>query len=360
MCNPNYTLKRKARYVVCGYSQIQGVDYNETYAPTTLAVLTTLHIISMMKYNLGTFDVSAAFLEGTADCKMYARLPSSIATGKDLNLRVEIVGNWYGMKQGPKIWNDQLNSIMLKLDFTRCPVHPCIYMKIINGIYLIIVVHVDDGLMGCNDAHEFDIFIVQFQQHVRKATVTRDIKKFTGININYNQSEGVAQISHEVYIESKFSKFIKPSVTTPMLNTTNLRTAEPNNNNDSLLSDTGTFRFICDRARPDILVAVGESFTGGDKNPSDLHVKTSERIKQYLHNTKDMYIRLGSPGKLCLFGYSDASYIIDGNAKRRLGGCVFLNHDSGAIHSYSVNNTIASHSAMESEIKAIDKLVCIM
>jgi hypothetical protein len=41
------------------------------------------------------------------------------------------------------------------------------------------------------------------------------------------------------------------------------------------LGDTGAFRFIADRARPDILVATGEIATGGNIYPSDLHMKTS-------------------------------------------------------------------------------------
>jgi hypothetical protein len=149
-----------------------------------------------------------------------------------------------------------------------------------------------------------------------------------------------------------------------MSNTVNLRMAEPNENNESLLSDIGTFRFIADRARPDILTACGEISTGGDKNPSDFHLKTSERIKHYLNNTKDLYIKLGGLGLLILFGYSDASYITDGNCKSRLGGCVYLGFDSGAIHSFSKNDTrlysTLSHSSMEAEIKAIDELTRVM
>jgi hypothetical protein len=140
----------------------------------------------------------------------------------------------------------------------------------------------------------------------------------------------------------------------------NLRTAVPNVSNPSLLPDTGTFRFIADRARPDILVAVGELSTGGSVNPSDLHKATSERIKNYLSSTADLHIRLGGMGKLVVFGYSDASYVTDGNAKSRLGGCVFLGFDSGAVFSFSRNDTIPSslsHSSTEAEIKALDELI---
>jgi hypothetical protein len=57
---------------------------------------------------------------------MFARLPKSIDPDET---RVEITGNWYGLKQGPKIWNDQLNAILITLGFVRCPVHPCLYLR---------------------------------------------------------------------------------------------------------------------------------------------------------------------------------------------------------------------------------------
>lgn len=140
----------------------------------------------------------------------------------------------------------------------------------------------------------------------------------------------------------------------------NLRDAPENPSNDSMLPDTGAFRFIADRARPDILVAAGELATGGATSPSDLHVKTSKRTKNYLNTTKELGLVLGGLGKLAVFAYSDASYITTGNCKSRLGGCIFLGYDSGAVYSFSKNSTIVStisHSSTESEILAIDELV---
>jgi hypothetical protein len=94
---------------------------------------------------------------------------------------------------------------------------------------------------------------------------------------------------------------------------------------------------------------------------------TSQRVKEYLVSNPDLYIQLGGLGMLTLFGYSDASYITDGNAKSRLGGCVFLNFSSGAVFSFSRNDTIRnvlnellsalSHSSTESEVKALDVLI---
>ena len=278
------------------------------------------------------------------------------------------MGNWYGLKQGPKIWNDQLNAILLELGFLRCPVHPCLYSRERAGVHILLGVHVDDGLMGCSHDEEFDIFLAEFKEHVREATITRHVQKYTGTTMVVNHEEHYVRLSHSVYIAQKF-KDTQPrrAQHIPMDPAVNLRRAEANPENESLLSDTGTFRFIADRARPDILVATGELATGGDTAPSDLHLVTSQRVKDYLVSSPDLYIQLGGLGTLSIFGYSDASYITDGNAKSRLGGCVFINFTSGAIFSFSRNDTIRnvlnkfmsalSHSSTEAEIKALDVLI---
>ena len=168
---------------------------------------------------------------------------------------------------------------------------------------------------------------------------------------------------------------------TPMLNTMNLRTAEANSNNNSLLPVTGKLRFLADRCRPDILVATGEISCGGDKNPSNDHIKTAERTIKYLKMTKELGIVFNKEDDINLFGYTDASYNNEGKSKCRLGGCIFLGYNSGAIMSYSrcdtissapipitvppndndiddnIDTTTLSHSSCEAEIKAADMLI---
>jgi hypothetical protein len=166
-------------------------------------------------------------------------------------------------------------------------------------------------------------------------------------------------MGHSVYIKQRWTD--RPFKVTPMSHSVNLRKAE--SDPPSLLFDIGAFRFIADRARSDILVVVGEVSTGGNKEASAEHVSTCERIKDYLSGSADLYVQYGGLDKLFLFGYSDAAYITDCNAKSRLGGCVFMNWDSGALACYSRSDTVSSilrgflestisHSSTEAEINA--------
>ena len=80
----------------------------------------------------------------------------------------------------------------------------------------------------------------------------------------------------------------------------------------------------------------------------------------YLSSTSSLTLKLGGEGELNIFAYVDASYITDGNAKSRLGGCVFMGLDAGAVANFSRNDTILStlsHSSTEAEIRAVDLLL---
>ena len=62
----DFSIKFKARLVACGYSQVQGINYEETFSPTTpiLAVFIVLHLAARLRSHKIIFDVKGAFMEG--------------------------------------------------------------------------------------------------------------------------------------------------------------------------------------------------------------------------------------------------------------------------------------------------------
>lgn len=356
---PDGSIKYKVRLVAKGFSQIKGINYNETYAPTTSTsvVLIVLQLGIIDNLDLSSFDVTAAFLEGKNDYPNFARLP--VGFGELGGQRVEVDGNFYGQKQAPKIWNDKLHEILSGGEFIRCPAHPCLYLKRRSDDVMFMCVHVDDGLVAtAKNSTMKEEFKRHLLSEVRQATFEDVVKKYIGIEVYSDETGKRLKLTHQQYIEDNWGDKTA-GADTPMSSTHNLRRAEAVPSDETMLHDTGKFRFAADRARPDILVATGELASGGDKNPSKLHFTVAERTKQYLHQTRTLGLELGQ-GELEIFGYSDAAYITDGNCKSRLGGCIFLNRNSGAIRSFSKADTIPSsisHSSTEAEIKAIDEWI---
>jgi hypothetical protein len=353
---PDFSIKYKARLVVCGYSQIYGVDYTETFAPTTPTMnsLILMHICKVRRGVLAAFDVKGAFLEGTNDMEQYCWLPEEILGGNK-KVRVRIVKSLYGQKQSPKIWNDHLNNIMITMGMLRCPVSPCLYSGTKGSEYLYVSVHVDDGLIAGSSQDVVTNFIESFKTYLNEVTLFSPLKSYLGIQIE--EDNEYVYLHQSEYIKKMDVYDIKDSFKSeciPMRPNINLRIQEQNPNLQPLLQVSGVLRYLSDRTRPDILTAVGEISSNGSPHPSDKHVEVSKNIIRYLKSTCDDKLVLGGKGPVILYAYSDASYITTGNCKSRLGGCVFLGTDSGCIYAFSRNDHTVSHSSCEAEIKAID------
>jgi hypothetical protein len=351
----DYKLKFKVRLVMCGYSQIKGLDYSETYAPTPAisAILMLCHIAKVKGFVMASFDVSGAFLEGKNDYEIYCYLPKELGLLKN---RFKVLNSVYGEKQAGKIWYDLNDDIMVnRLLFTRCKANPNLYYRRASDNSVNLVVHVDDALIAGSSKTIIDVFVDEYKSHVRGITYWGSpVKKFVGIDFEDEGSH--LYLSQYSYVTGTVLKDHSPPkrpVHTPMIETVNLRMATKNPENESLLPDTGKLRFLADRVRMDLLNVVGEIANGGDKQPSDEHMLTRDRVYDYLHCYPNRRLRLGGSGPVNMFGFVDASFGI----KSRLGGALFLGADCGAFYAFSVSDRSTSLSTCEVEIKAIMRIV---
>ena len=73
----NGTEKYKARFVAKGYSQVQDIDYQETFAPTARmsTVRTLLQRTVQQDMIVHQMDVKTAYLNAPIDCEIYIKQP---------------------------------------------------------------------------------------------------------------------------------------------------------------------------------------------------------------------------------------------------------------------------------------------
>jgi hypothetical protein len=101
----------RARLVACGYSQVPGVDFTESFAPVLNDVSFRLMLISKLVWDVTStvVDIETAFLHGNSDKEIYMDVPMGLSIGpnKKLLLRKTI----YGLVQSAKKFYEKLINV---------------------------------------------------------------------------------------------------------------------------------------------------------------------------------------------------------------------------------------------------------
>lgn len=146
-------IRNKARLVCKGYSQKEGIDYNETFAPVARieADRLLLAFAAHKNYKVYQMDVKCAFLNGDLEEEVYIEKPNvfSLTDNKDMVCRLRKA--LYGLKQAPRAWYARLVKYILKLGYTKGNAENNLYYKVTNDDILVIEVFVDDIIFGGED-----------------------------------------------------------------------------------------------------------------------------------------------------------------------------------------------------------------
>ena len=90
----------KARFVAKGFTQLEGLDFHDTFAP--VAKITTVHFIlaiaSIRNWKLTQLDVNNAFLHGELDETIYMDIPPRLPNTKPEQVCL-LHKSLYGLRQ---------------------------------------------------------------------------------------------------------------------------------------------------------------------------------------------------------------------------------------------------------------------
>jgi len=109
-------VRNKARLVAQGYSQQEGIDYEETFAPVARleAIRIFLAFAASKGFKLYQMDVKSAFLNGFIEEEVYVKQPPGFESPKFPDRVFKLQKALYGLKQSPRAWYARLRAFLLK------------------------------------------------------------------------------------------------------------------------------------------------------------------------------------------------------------------------------------------------------
>uniref|UniRef100_A0A2N9GFS8 Integrase catalytic domain-containing protein n=1 Tax=Fagus sylvatica TaxID=28930 RepID=A0A2N9GFS8_FAGSY len=263
-------VKYKARLVVKGFNQKQGIDFDEIFSPVVKmsSIRVILGLTASLDLELEQMDVKTAFLHGDLEEEIYMVQPEGFeAKGKEHKV-CRLKKSLYGLKQAPRQWYKKFDSFMVGQGYTRTDADHCVYVRQFpNGKFIILLLYVDDMLIVGQDAN----MVGSLKKELFKSFDMKDLgpaRQILGMQILRDRKAKKLWLSQEKYVERVLERFnmkhAKP-VSTPLGGHFKLsKKSCPSSNKEKenmasipYSSAVGSLMYAMVCTRPDIAHAVG-------------------------------------------------------------------------------------------------------
>jgi len=290
----------KARLVVQGCRQKEGIDYNEIFAPvsnyTTFRAL--LAIVAIQDLELHAVDFSNAFLNGVLEEEVWVLPPPGTANPPSKALH--LMKTLYGLKQAPRAWNAALDATLTNMGLHASPADPSLYTMSLDGYNdkVYILVYVDDLLIAANRLES----VTYVKERLLAAFNARDLGEaqlFLGFSIQRDRAQGLLKLTQgrlTADLLSRYNLGAAKTKATPMV--TGLQLLQEG----ELLSPmeaseyatlVGKLQYMALGSRPDIAHAAG-MLSRHLVQPTTQHWFAAKSVARYIAGTPNTGIIYGS------------------------------------------------------------------
>ena len=362
--NPDGSVdKYKARYVARGYSQIAGVDYKDTYAPTARpeTIRLIFALTAQLDCVLEQMDVKSAYLHSTIDEEVFLEQPKGFEQvgENDKKLVCRLKKSIYGLKQAGHNWNRNLNNWLIGQGFARSESDRCLYYKRDGSEFEYVVIWVDDIIICGSQRGRVDELKKAFGRGFNMED-KGELKWFLGMEIA--REKDVVKVRQTHYVNNLLEKYgmtdCKP-VQTPGVEKESLTKADCPEQGSAEHKQmrgidyrglVGGLLYLAVWTRPDISFAVG-ALSQFLENPGWEHWVAAKRVMRYLKGTAEVGLRYVKDNSgVILMGACDADWSGSIDDRRSMSGYVFhIQHSSGAISWKATKQQSVALSSTEAE-----------
>ncbi|GJU69562.1 putative ribonuclease H-like domain-containing protein [Tanacetum coccineum] len=199
-------IKNKVRFVAQGYTQEEGIDYDEVFAPVARieAIRQFLAYASFKDFVVYQMDVKSAFLYGKIEEEVYVCQPPGFEDPYFTDRVYKVEKALYGLHQTPRVWFETLSNYLLDNWFQRGMIDKTLFIKRDKCDILLVQVYVDDIIFGSTKKS----LCTEFEKMMHKKFQMSSMGKLTFVlGMQVKQKEDVIFICQDKYVNEILNKF---------------------------------------------------------------------------------------------------------------------------------------------------------
>ncbi|KAJ9520572.1 hypothetical protein QJQ45_007425 [Haematococcus lacustris] len=345
----------KARLVVKGFLQREGIDFHELHAPVSkhATVRALLAVAAAEDMELEHLDVKTAFLNGKLEEVIYMHQSAGYEDGSGRVCRLHRA--LYGLRQAPRAWHARLKEELEQLGFTASAADSCLFTMMRGSSKVLLAVYVDDCLLAVSKGDMGTLeWVKQQLAAVFDIHQLGPVEQFLGMRISRDRAARQLVLSQEQYALSVVDRYgladsrprAVPLSTAEQLQREGVQ--QQSEGGHSFAEVIGSLQHLAVVSRPDIAHAVGvlAKFMSA---PTKEHWRVLRGVLRYVADTAAMGLMYGASAGLV--GFCDADFAGDTDTRRSTTGHVFMLH-GGAVSWSSRRQPTVAASTTESEYMA--------